>query len=350
MTEASHADPPSEHFNLASTITSVEPGTQALHITSALGGNQSGEINLPDSSPLYLSSVDDFLSRDTSPEASADPSLDGPDLTQAVDLSSSARLPGKKSKVPRPPNAFILYRQTHHPLLKADQPLLSNNEISVILGKQWKAEQEDVKDRYRLMADILKNKHAAENPGYQYAPRKPSEKKRRMTARKALQMQSSKKSNGLDKSVETADANFSISATSYLNSERSSFPSRIQRGAEGELTLAMPTGHCNVQADYNTIIGASHLPNGNSNFYGQEHREEITTIQALSAANAQAFMNTLIDWDGIQEDAEIIQTTTQRSLGELEALGLASDVLALESDLQCFEFQDDFDELLSLFE
>ena len=35
----------------------------------------------------------------------------------------------KAAKVPRPPNAFILYRQHHHPKLKEAHPNLSNNEI-----------------------------------------------------------------------------------------------------------------------------------------------------------------------------------------------------------------------------
>ena len=35
----------------------------------------------------------------------------------------------KKAKVPRPPNAFILYRQHHHPLIKAKNPDMHNNQI-----------------------------------------------------------------------------------------------------------------------------------------------------------------------------------------------------------------------------
>ena len=35
----------------------------------------------------------------------------------------------KKEKTPRPPNAFILYRQRHHPLLRAKYPALHNNQI-----------------------------------------------------------------------------------------------------------------------------------------------------------------------------------------------------------------------------
>lgn len=37
--------------------------------------------------------------------------------------------PEKKSKLPRPPNAFILYRQHHHPLVKAEHPELHNTQI-----------------------------------------------------------------------------------------------------------------------------------------------------------------------------------------------------------------------------
>lgn len=35
----------------------------------------------------------------------------------------------KKAKLPRPPNAFILYRQHHHPLVKGQHPDYHNNQI-----------------------------------------------------------------------------------------------------------------------------------------------------------------------------------------------------------------------------
>ncbi|RAL06396.1 HMG-box domain-containing protein [Aspergillus ibericus CBS 121593] len=89
----------------------------------------------------------------------------------------------KAAKVPRPPNAFILYRQHHHPKLKEAHPSLSNNEISVILGKQWKAESEHIRVEFKALADELKRKHAEAHPDYQYTPRRPSEKKRRTSSR-----------------------------------------------------------------------------------------------------------------------------------------------------------------------
>ncbi|QMW46084.1 hypothetical protein G4B11_009539 [Aspergillus flavus] len=101
---------------------------------------------------------------------------------------ASGRTHGKsalptKSKVPRPPNAFILYRQHHHPRIKEAYPDFTNNEISIILGKQWKAESEEVKMQFRNMAEKLKKKHAEDHPDYHYTPRKPSEKKRRASSR-----------------------------------------------------------------------------------------------------------------------------------------------------------------------
>lgn len=106
----------------------------------------------------------------------------------------------KKEKTPRPPNAFILYRQRHHPLLRAKYPTLHNNQIcerarnhfkkftndlqAIILGKQWQLADEETKGHFKDAANILKKKHSEAHPNYQYQPRKSSEKKRRMIRRR----------------------------------------------------------------------------------------------------------------------------------------------------------------------
>ncbi|OJJ43406.1 hypothetical protein ASPZODRAFT_146122 [Penicilliopsis zonata CBS 506.65] len=107
---------------------------------------------------------------------------------RAVSPSKShgkAVIQSKNAKIPRPPNAFILYRQEHHPKIREAHPEFHNNDISiaVMLGKQWKAEPEDVKAQYKALAESAKRKHAEDYPDYQYAPRKPSEKKRRGSSR-----------------------------------------------------------------------------------------------------------------------------------------------------------------------
>lgn len=113
--------------------------------------------------------------------------------------NSKSSASSKPAKIPRPPNPFILYRQHNHPKVKAEHPDYHNNDIceyllsiesareltilAIILGSQWKNESEEVKAHYKALAEELKKKHAEDHPDYQYAPRKPSEKKRRATSR-----------------------------------------------------------------------------------------------------------------------------------------------------------------------
>lgn len=76
---------------------------------------------------------------DTATTATATPTCGTPSTTQIVDapspgLSNRKKTPRKgKSEVPRPPNAFILYRQHHHPVQKANNPDLHNNDICKLL-------------------------------------------------------------------------------------------------------------------------------------------------------------------------------------------------------------------------
>lgn len=55
-----------------------------------------------------------------------------------------------------------------------------------IIGKMWRDESESVKKQWKDKAENVKRQHLRDHPDYQYQPRKPHEKKRRMTKRKAL--------------------------------------------------------------------------------------------------------------------------------------------------------------------
>lgn len=109
---------------------------------------------------------------------------------------NSVKMPVRPAKVPRPPNCFILYRQANHHLVKNANPGVSNNEIceylcmslldlklilrsARILGARWNNETPAVREQYTRLADDLKREHAIKHPDYQYAPRRPSERKRR---------------------------------------------------------------------------------------------------------------------------------------------------------------------------
>ncbi|EEH50039.1 uncharacterized protein PADG_06118 [Paracoccidioides brasiliensis Pb18] len=135
---------------------------------------------------------------------------------------------GKPEKIPRPSNAFILYRRHHHPLVKASNPDFHNNDISILLGKRWKAESSETKAYFKALADEIKAQHAKDHPYYQYAPRKPSEKKRRSTTRCNSRIVKSSKfgSRGAATPISQSDganANFLSSASdenNILNVER----------------------------------------------------------------------------------------------------------------------------------
>lgn len=72
----------------------------------------------------------------------------------------------------------------------------------MILGNQWKAETEETKKTFKEMANAIKQKHQQSHPDYQYQPRKPSEKKRRMTRRKAVALSLTSESPGRGSTVE----------------------------------------------------------------------------------------------------------------------------------------------------
>ncbi|EFY86728.1 HMG box transcription factor [Metarhizium acridum CQMa 102] len=75
-------------------------------------------------------------------------------------------------KIPRPRNAFILYRQHHQSQVTAENPKLSNPEISKIIGDKWKHESEDVKDNWKKLAEEEKQRHQHQYPNYRYQPRR----------------------------------------------------------------------------------------------------------------------------------------------------------------------------------
>ncbi|KAL2273455.1 hypothetical protein FJTKL_04520 [Diaporthe vaccinii] len=82
-------------------------------------------------------------------------------------------------KLPRPPNPFIIYRTERHQTVKDANPDAKNNDISKILGRQWQAEPDEVRDVYKQKSEAIKEEFMRLYPDYKYQPRKSSEVKRR---------------------------------------------------------------------------------------------------------------------------------------------------------------------------
>ncbi|KAJ3043288.1 hypothetical protein HDV00_005291 [Rhizophlyctis rosea] len=85
----------------------------------------------------------------------------------------------KKTRIPRPPNSFILYRREKHPHVLSTNPTISNNEISKIVAKMWREEPDDVKWAYKMRSEEEAGKHREEFPGYKFRPRKCIAKRRK---------------------------------------------------------------------------------------------------------------------------------------------------------------------------
>ncbi|KAJ5118605.1 hypothetical protein N7526_010242 [Penicillium atrosanguineum] len=109
-----------------------------------------------------------------------------PDIHQKISLEVHAavqeagvKMPTTPVKVPRPPNSFILYRQSLHQSTTAENPGLRNTEISRVIAGKWKNESPQVRAHFKDMADEMKRQHEIDHPNYQYCPRRPSERRRR---------------------------------------------------------------------------------------------------------------------------------------------------------------------------
>nr|WRK64982.1 putative mating-type 1-2-1 protein [Ceratocystis harringtonii] len=87
-------------------------------------------------------------------------------------------------RVPRPPNAYILYRKDRHRDAKFFNPHMDNNDISRLLGEHWRCESLAIREHYQKTAADYKEMFMLTYPDYQYRPRKANQRKRR--ARRAV--------------------------------------------------------------------------------------------------------------------------------------------------------------------
>ncbi|KFY00005.1 hypothetical protein V490_01525 [Pseudogymnoascus sp. VKM F-3557] len=76
-------------------------------------------------------------------------------------------------KIPRPRNAFILYRQHYQGKVIAQNPGLPNPEISKIIGAQWREQSIETKNEWKRLAEEEKHRHQRQYPDYRYQPRRP---------------------------------------------------------------------------------------------------------------------------------------------------------------------------------
>ncbi|KAI9874800.1 MAG: hypothetical protein M1830_009258 [Pleopsidium flavum] len=101
------------------------------------------------------------------------PSLStGSAITRSADSASQVCLCQPDPKVPRPRNAFILYRQHYQSAVAAQHPGLANPDISKIIGEQWRQQPAEIKNEWKILAEEEKIRHQQQYPDYRYQPRR----------------------------------------------------------------------------------------------------------------------------------------------------------------------------------
>lgn len=92
----------------------------------------------------------------------------------------SCNCKGHSNYIPRPKNAFILYRQhLHQFLFPKDKAMLgsqdsfkTNSLVSREIGRRWRSLSPQEKKHWQDLADNEKELHKEKYPGYKYVPRK----------------------------------------------------------------------------------------------------------------------------------------------------------------------------------
>ncbi|CAG8592763.1 2594_t:CDS:2 [Racocetra persica] len=92
-------------------------------------------------------------------------------LSNEVEKTSNLVQPSSKDIIPRPPNAFILYRRAKQPEVTREHGKIPNGKISKILGNLWRNESEDVRRYWQKIAYKKKMEHMLAHPGYVYRPK-----------------------------------------------------------------------------------------------------------------------------------------------------------------------------------
>ncbi|CAZ84416.1 unnamed protein product [Tuber melanosporum] len=116
-------------------------------------------------------------SRSTVEEENGMPGTPGTsDLALLVVSPSNICLCQQPARIPRPRNAFILFRQHNQAAVVAKHPGKPNPEISKIIGEMWRESSQEAKNLWQRHADEEKKKHFARYPEYRYQPRRNGKK------------------------------------------------------------------------------------------------------------------------------------------------------------------------------
>ncbi|XP_049528813.1 transcription factor Sox-19a-like [Dermacentor silvarum] len=110
-----------------------------------------------------------------------DLSVPGPSMSSEFQHSYQLR-----SRIPRPPNAFMLFAQERRRLVAAENPNENNQRVSSRLGKLWRSLSAADKEPYQRKAAEAAAVHRRKYPDYVYNPREARQRKEQERRAKAF--------------------------------------------------------------------------------------------------------------------------------------------------------------------
>ncbi|RFU34439.1 hypothetical protein B7463_g1889, partial [Scytalidium lignicola] len=110
-----------------------------------------------------------------------------------------------KTKIPKPRNMWIIYRQDKHISVQSQNPGMHASKLSSIISQMWQAESADVKECYKRLAEEEKARHRQQYPAYKCSPRKPSDIKRRKPSSKHIELEVQTPANEFHSTLNTQD-------------------------------------------------------------------------------------------------------------------------------------------------
>ncbi|KAH6846961.1 hypothetical protein B0I37DRAFT_295282, partial [Chaetomium sp. MPI-CAGE-AT-0009] len=77
-------------------------------------------------------------------------------------------------RIPRPLNAFLLYRKCYleHARAFCEGRTFNHQWYSCVLAASWRMETCEVRDKFREWSNVEHQKHKEAHPGYKFQPNK----------------------------------------------------------------------------------------------------------------------------------------------------------------------------------
>nr|WRY74167.1 mating type protein MAT1-1-3 [Diaporthe caulivora] len=96
------------------------------------------------------------------------------DAAEEMDIDGESQAtagnPGSVEKIPRPPNAWIIFRSEKSKEVRQGNPGTPNGDVSKEVSRLWHAAAQEVRDYYGQMAAQKKEEHMLKYPNYRYRP------------------------------------------------------------------------------------------------------------------------------------------------------------------------------------